>query len=166
LIAAFDVHYIGDGSASAAAVLFTDYGDREPAAEFTQLLSGAAEYIPGEFYRRELPCILAVLQQIKGPLDEIIIDGYVMLANRAGLGMHLFNHLNGRVPVIGVAKSRFKDAYAAEVFRGRSERPLYITAAGMKLKKASEQIREMHGDYRIPTMLRVVDLLARGKMGE
>ncbi len=166
MIAAFDVHYMGDGSASAAAVLFTDYGDRAPAAAFTQLLAGAAEYTPGEFYRRELPCILALLQQIKGPPDELIIDGYVMLANRAGLGMHLFNHFSGRVPVIGVAKSRFKDAYTSEVFRGRSERPLFITAAGMKLKKASEKIREMHGDYRIPTMLKLADILARGKMGK
>lgn len=164
MIAAFDVHYTRDGCASAAAVLFSDYGDRDPAAAFTELLPGAAEYIPGEFYRRELPCILSLLQQIKGEPDEILIDGYVMLANRAGLGMHLFNRLNGRVPVIGVAKSRFKDAYAAEVFRGRSERPLYITCAGMKLKTAAEKVREMHGDYRIPTMLRLADILARGKM--
>ena len=164
MIAAFDVHYLEDGCASAAAVLFYDYSDAEPSATFAQLLPDAAEYIPGKFYRRELPCIAALLQQIKEPLDEIIIDGYVMLGNKPGLGMHLFNHINGSAPVIGVAKSRFKDAYAAEVFRGRSAHPLYITAVGMNLQKASEKIRVMCGDYRIPTMLKCVDILARGKI--
>lgn len=163
MYAAFDVHYMKDGCASAAAVLFSDYRDMEPAATLTLLLPGAAEYIPGQFYRRELPCIIALLQQIREPLDEIVIDGYVMLKDRPGLGMHLFNYLKGKVPVIGVAKSRFKDAYAAEVFRGRSTRPLYVTAVGVNLQKAAEKIQVMHGDYRIPTLLKRADILARRK---
>ena len=89
-IAAFDVHYSEDGRASAAAVLFSDYRDTEPAAVYTQCLPGAADYIPGEFYRRELPCILALIQQINEAPDEMIVDGYVMLGNRPGLGQHLY----------------------------------------------------------------------------
>jgi len=164
MYAAFDVHYLKDGNAKAAAVLFSDYSDMKPAATITQLLPDAAEYIPGQFYRRELPCIVALLQQISEPLDEVVIDGYVMLGDKPGLGMHLFNHLKGRAPVIGVAKSGFKGAYAAEVFRGRSERPLYITAVGINLQRASEKISMMHGDFRIPILLKHVDLLARGKL--
>lgn len=164
MYAAFDVHYLKDGGARAAAVLFSEYGDMEPAATYTQLLPGAAEYIPGQFYRRELPCIVALLQQIREPLDEVIIDGYVMLGDRPGLGMYLFNHLKGRAPVIGVAKSRFKGAYAAEVFRGRSERPLHVTAVGINLQRAAEKISMMHGDFRIPALLKDVDMLARGKV--
>ena len=162
MFAAFDVHYMKNGCASAAAVLFSDHRDMEPAAIFTQLMDNAAEYIPGEFYKRELPCIASLLQQINEPLDEIIIDGYVMLKDKPGLGMHLFNNLKGKVPVIGVAKSWFKDAYATEVFRGRSSRPLYVTAVGMNLRKAAEKIIIMRGDYRIPTLLKQVDTLARG----
>lgn len=163
MIAAFDVHYLEGGCASAAAVLFLDYRDAEPAATFTQFIPGAAEYIPGEFYRRELPCILTLLQQIKEAPDEIVVDGYVMLGNRPGLGQHLFKSLDGNIPVVGVAKSMFEGSSAAEVFRGESIHPLYVTSAGVDLQKASERIRTMYGAHRIPALLKRVDLLARGK---
>lgn len=163
MIAAFDVHYLENGCASAAAVLFSDYSDAEPIAVYTQLLPGAADYIPGEFYKRELPCILTLLRQIKEVPDEMVIDGYVMLGNRPGLGQHLFNSFNGKIPVIGVAKSKFEGASGTEVFRGGSIHPLYVTSAGINLQKASERIRKMHGAHRIPTLLKQVDLLAREK---
>jgi deoxyribonuclease V len=163
MIAAFDVHYLDNGSASAAAVLFSDYNDSEPSAVYTKFLpDGAADYVPGSFYRRELPCILTLLSQIDKTVDEMIVDGYVMLGNRPGLGQRLFEQLDGKIPVIGVAKSKFEGASGTEVFRGESHRPLYITAAGMAQKKAAERIRTMHGAHRIPTLLKRVDLLARG----
>ena len=161
MIAAFDVHYLEDGSASAAVVLFSDYRDSEPMESYTHILTKTEEYIPGEFYRRELPCILTMLNQIKEEPDEIVIDGYVMLADKPGLGWHIFESLKRRIPVIGVAKSEFFGAKAAKVFRGRSTNPLYVTSAGVNLKDASEKIRLMHGPYRIPTMLKRVDLLAK-----
>jgi deoxyribonuclease V len=73
IIAAFDVHYREDGAASAA-VVFHEYRDAEPAAEYTLRLPSAADYIPGEFYRRELPCILALLKQLGEAPDEMVID--------------------------------------------------------------------------------------------
>ena len=165
MIAAFDVHYWGEGCA-AAAVLFSDYRDAEPAAAYAQLLPGAADYISGRFYRRELPCILTLLKQITEPLDALVVDGYVVLGNRPGLGQHLFEALDGKTPVIGVAKSRFKGASGKEIFRGGSIHPLYVTSAGVDLQKAAERIRTMHGPYRIPTLLKRVDLLAREKARE
>ncbi len=144
ILAAFDVHYLEDGRASAAAVLFSDYSDTEPAAVYTQVLSGVADYIPGEFYRRELPAILALLKNFDQAPDEMIVDGYVMLGNRPGLGQHLFTTFYGKIPVIGVAKSRFKGASGIEVYRGKSARPLYVTSAGMDPEKAAERIRKMH----------------------
>ena len=164
MIAAFDVHYLGNSSASAAVVLFSDYQDSEPAKSYTTTLTKTEEYIPGEFYRRELPCILSLLNQIKEDPDEIVIDGYVMLGDKPGLGWHIFESLNKGIPVIGVAKSEFIGAKAAEVFRGKSTNPLYVTAAGVSLKEASEKIRLMHGPHRIPTLLKCVDLLARKKL--
>ena len=161
MIAAFDVHYLQNGYASAAAVLFSDYGDAEPAAEYSQLLPVTADYIPGEFYRRELPCILTLLGQFNKVPDEMVVDGYVMLGNTPGLGQHLFNSFDGKIPVVGVAKSKFEGAGGIEVFRGGSIHPLYVTAAGVDLQKASERIRTMHGDHRIPTLLKRVDALAR-----
>lgn len=114
MIAAFDVHYLEDGRASAAAVLFSDYSDSEPEAVYTKFLTaGAADYIPGELYRRELPCILTLLKQINKTLDEMIVDGYVMLGNKPGLGQHLFESFDGKIPVIGVAKSKFEGSSGA-----------------------------------------------------
>ena len=161
MIAAFDVHYGRNGGASAAAVLFSDYGDVKPAAVHTLLLPGAQDYIPGEFFRRELPCLMSLIERMPLLPEEMIIDGYVMLGNRPGLGRRLFEAFHERIPVIGVAKSRFKGALGMEVYRGLSLRPLYITAAGMDMEKACEKIRMMHGTHRVPTLLKRVDLLAR-----
>ncbi len=64
--------------------------------------------------------------------------------------------------VFGVAKSRFVGAVdAVPVTRGRSSRPLFVTAAGMDPEEAAEKIRIMHGAYRIPTMLKLADRLCR-----
>jgi deoxyribonuclease V len=81
------------------------------------------------------------------------------------LGWHLFDALESKIPVIGVAKSRFEGAPAHEVYRGASRRPLYVTAAGMTLAKAAANIQAMHGAHRIPTLLQRVDRLAREKVG-
>ena len=162
MIGAFDVHYLKDGRASAAAVLFSDYAAPEPAAVYTQIVSKVAGYLPGAFYRRELPCIFTLIKKIPEALDEMLVDGYVMLGETPGLGQHLYESFAGKIPVIGVAKSRFEGASAAEVYRGRSKNPLYVTSAGMELQEASERIRSMHGPYRVPTLLKQVDLSARG----
>ena len=167
MIACFDVHYLADGRAAAAAVLFAAYSDARPAAEYTCLVAApVADYVPGRFYRRELPCILTLLEQIVVPLEEIIVDGYVMLGDgQPGLGQRLFAAIGGGIAVIGVAKSRFKGASGAEVLRGRSLRPLYVTAAGLAEAQAAERIRGMHGAHRLPTLLKRVDLLAKEKSG-
>lgn len=161
IIAAFDVFYLKDGRASAAAVLFSEYSDSEPFVVYTQFQPEVAEYIPGEFYRRELPCILSLMKQINEPVDEMVVDGYVMLGNKYGLGYYLYSAFDGKIPVVGVAKSRFKDAMAAEVFRGKSMRPLYVTSAGIELHEAVDRIKTMYGPHRIPALLKQVDLLAR-----
>jgi deoxyribonuclease V len=161
LIAAFDVQYLADGRASAAAVLFHDYKDPRPAQMITQSIPDAADYIPGQFCKRELPCILKLIERIGPPIDEIVIDGYVSLDTRPGLGQHLFESLGCRVPIIGVAKSKFAGSSGTEVLRGRSRRPLFITSAGTDQRAASERIRTMRGPYRIPTLLKLADRVAR-----
>ena len=166
MIAAFDVHYLPDGTASAAAVLFSDYLALEPSEEFTLRLQEVAGYIPGEFYKRELPCILSIYDTLGEKPDDIIIDGYVVLGIRPGLGQHLFEALGRKTPVIGVAKSSFDDAPGIEVLRGESTRPLYVTSVGIDPWEASQKIRTMHGPHRIPTLLKHVDLLARGLLSK
>jgi deoxyribonuclease V len=81
--------------------------------------------------------------------------------SRLGLGGHLFESLGREVPVIGVAKSRFQNAPYQTIFRGKSIRPLYITAAGIPLKTAANRVLSMAGEYRMPDLLRHLDKLTK-----
>ena len=74
-------------------------------------IANVAGYIPGSFYKRELPCILSLLSDINETVDTIIVDGYVSLGSRPGLGQHIKDEIEPRVAVIGVAKNYFKGRY-------------------------------------------------------
>ena len=81
--------------------------------------------------------------------------------------MHLWRQLDGAVPVVGVAKTRFVDTPAeAELIRGTSARPLFVTAAGLSQDEAKRCIARMHGAHRIPTLLKQVDALCRAGVGD
>jgi len=100
---------------------------------------------------------------VSGDLALIVIDGYVDLdpSGRPGLGAHV--HAEFGTPVIGVAKTRFRTAtHAAQVLRGHSSRPLYVTAAGMTVAEAARVVSEMAGQFRLPDALKLADRLARG----
>ncbi|WP_439815572.1 endonuclease V [Zavarzinia sp. CC-PAN008] len=164
MILAVDVDYRDGGDAVAAGVLFPDWAADCPVQTIIRRLSGVQPYRPGAFYERELPCIVAVVQACPVPPRIVVIDGHVTLdaAGRPGLGAHLFQALGGRIPVVGVAKSRFRDSPAeAEVLRGRSARPLHVTAIGMDQDEARARIRTMHGANRLPTLLGAVDRACR-----
>lgn len=162
-ILAIDVHYQAD-KATAAGVCFDDWTASSVTKEVVVELDHIAEYQPGEFYRRELPCLLAVLERLDNPPCVIVIDGYVWLdANlHPGLGGRLFDSLNGQIPVVGVAKTRFIGAPAVEILRGRSRTPLFITAAGADATAVADSVKSMAGPDRLPLMLKRVDHLSRG----
>jgi len=165
LCAAVDVHYLAAGGARAAAVLAADAAFARVLGERTAVVAGVAPYRPGEFYLRELPPLRAVLDGVRG-LGLLVVDGYADLdpAGRPGLGAHA--HAEFGVPVIGVAKSRFRTAtHAVPVVRGSSARPLYVTAAGMPAADAADLVRRMAGRYRLPDALRRADTLARAGQG-
>lgn len=157
MIACFDAAY-GDVSAVVAGVLFRDWADAAPIAERTLRIEHVEPYVPGQFYRRELPCILQLLRAAAWQPRILIVDGYVSLGDKPGLGAHLHDAVGGIV--IGVAKTRFGDA-GLPLLRGASKTPLYVTAAGMDAAEAAAHIKEMHGASRIPTMLKRADSLAR-----
>ncbi len=162
-ILAVDVAYQQD-RAVAAGVLFQAWEDNVPLQEFTLCCAAAEAYVPGKFYRRELPCLLQLWQQVGRDIDIIIIDGFVYLGaeHRPGLGSVLFESLDRQVAVVGVAKSAFKDTPASTALqRGNSQRPLYVTAIGIAEETARQGILRMHGKYRLPTLLQRVDNLCR-----
>lgn len=161
MIVAIDVHYFHDSTAIAGAVVFSDYSDSVGYRTYIKKISGTEDYIPGQFYKRELPCILEILGVIREDIETIIIDGYVDLGMEPGLGRHLWNALNCSKNVIGVAKKYFKESDAIKVFRGKSRQPLYITAAGLEPAIAADLIASMHGRFRLPTLIKQADSLSR-----
>ncbi len=127
-------------------------------------MQDVAPYRPGEFYRRELPALRAVLRGLDG-LGLLVIDGYVDLdpPGRPGLGAHA--HAEFGVAVIGVAKTAFHGAtHAVPVPRGSSGRPVLVTAVGMPRTEAAELVLGMAGRFRIPDALRRADQLARASV--
>ena len=161
MFAAVDVHYRQD-HVVAAAVVFEAWTDELVAGEVRNFHPpDAAPYTPGAFYERELPYLVTLIGQLSSPIEVVVIDGYVWLGpDRAGLGKHLHDRIG--IPIIGVAKTSFAGAVATEVLRGESAQPLYVTAIGIDEAVAAAHIREMHGPFRIPTLLKHVDSLARG----
>jgi deoxyribonuclease V len=162
MMACLDVAYREPG-ASAAGVTFRDWSDASATEERVVQIPVVQPYEPGRFFLRELPCLLAVLQVLP-PVELVVIDGYVWLerGKRPGLGAHLYTALDQKIPVVGVAKTRFRGAdLVCEIRRGTSSRPLFVTAAGMPAELAAEHVRSMHGKHRIPTLLARVDQLCR-----
>lgn len=163
MILAVDVRY-EEKCAVVAGVLFSDWRDEAPERELLTTIPIPADYQPGQFYKRELPCILKLIQENDLRPECIIVDGFVYLdgLNEPGLGKHLYDALCGKVAVIGVAKSSFRGIGPDfQILRGGSNKPLYITSVGIELEFAKELIRNMHGEHRIPTLLKRVDHASR-----
>jgi deoxyribonuclease V len=162
MIVCLDVDY-RPGAVVAACVGFTRWTDAVARLERAATVADTpAPYVPGQFYLRELPALLAILARARVKPAIVVVDGYVTLApGRAGLGEHLHRALGG-VPVVGVAKTEFHGAtHAVRVLRGTSRKPLLVTSAGIPVREAADAIRSMHGPHRIPTLIRRADALSR-----
>ena len=135
MILAVDVDYRGN-RAYIGGVTFEHWIDNHEKETFISFLDKVNDYIPGQFYLRELPCILRLIEEHKLKPEYVVIDGFVFLdgESKPGLGKYLYDALNQKVAVIGVA-----------------------------LDDTKTFIRSMHGDYRVPTLLKRVDQLCRQK---
>jgi deoxyribonuclease V len=166
MIAFLDVDYRGTG-ARAACVVLKSWTDQTPSATFTADVEGVHSYEPGNFYLRELPCLMSVLGLLPEMPETLVVDGYVWLGpeRRPGLGAHLHEAVGGLGSVVGIAKTKFgglsDSDLVALVYRGQSKNPLFITSVGMDLDGAAEAVRGMHGEHRIPEIVRMTDRLAR-----
>ncbi len=132
-------------------------------SEYCRLVTPINEYVPGQFYKRELPCILSVHEKVKEDISVAIVDGFVALGEgKKGLGAHLFEALGGKTAVIGVAKTFFKGCIEyATVYRGGSRRPLYVSSIGVDLDYSANLVQSLGGSHRIPAVLKRVDQLSR-----
>jgi deoxyribonuclease V len=158
---AIDVFY-KENSAKIVAVVFEKWEDEFPQKIVIKEIEPIYPYIPGEFYKRELPCLVEILLDFDiDNIDVIIIDGYVYLddASKPGLGAYLYEYLNKNIPVIGVAKTTFhlNIKSVKDVYRGKSQKPLYVTSIGIDLDDAANHIQNMYGEHRMPYLLKLVD---------
>jgi deoxyribonuclease V len=162
VIVCVDVDY-QDAGVTVACVGFAAWTDEASTLELVDRSATApAAYQPGTFADRELPYLLSILARVTQPIEAVIVDGYVWLGPaRPGLGARL-HEARGTEPVIGVAKTSFHGATPELVVRGASTSPLFVTAIGMAALDAAQHVRSMHGPYRIPTLLKRADSLARG----
>jgi deoxyribonuclease V len=163
MLAALDADY-RDNCAQFACICFADWQSAEVLETHCVVLDGIEPYQPGAFFKRELPGLLKVLAEVKVSLEAVLVDAYVWLApNSGGLGWHLYEALEHQVPVIGVAKTRYRpaEAVAIPLYRRGSQNPLWITTAGLDVEDAVMMVSSMHGDYRIPTMLKLADSRCR-----
>jgi deoxyribonuclease V len=164
MFASLDVSYPKKGGGFAACTLWQAWTDEQEVAAFFAYVPEVAPYVPGQFYKRELPCLLAVLEKVTTPLDLIVVDGYVWLSHdgRKGIGAYLYEALGKKIPVIAVAKSPFCGSrFARKIERPKSKRPLFVTAIGVDLDEAVALISQMQGKKRIPTLLARVDMLSK-----
>jgi exodeoxyribonuclease-5/deoxyribonuclease V len=162
---AVDVYYF-DSKGKVVGIEFIHWSDEQPVQTHIAMVDRVEDYTPGEFYKRELPCITKLLEKVKlENMEVIIVDGYVVLDDDGtyGLGGHLYEMLERRIPVIGVAKRSFKGSskYVRVLYRGKSVHPLYITAIGMDVEAALSSIQAMHGQSRIPALLKYLDRKTR-----
>ena len=165
MILIFDSYYFAN-KAKTVCISFNKWSDEENYNVHTEIIENVIEYISGEFYKRELPCILSLVKKFDlAKIKLIIIDGFVYLDdnNKFGLGAYLYQALNEKIPIIGVAKKDFAtiNKNRIEVYRGESKNPLFVTSIGIELNLASERIKKMSGKYRIPTLLKKVDEITR-----
>ncbi len=162
MLLAVDVYYERN-RAKVVAVQFENWTASSPEQVSSLFLDDdVAKYEPGAFYKRELPCILALLKTIDlSEVATIIVDGHVYLDNErnVGLGGRLYQALDATTAVVGVAKAAFRgnESQVVEVRRGQSSKPLFVSAIGIELDEAARAVTAMSGPFRIPTLLTILD---------
>lgn len=165
MIYAFDTYYYED-YANTVCIAFEDWTSENESDIFVEKTDITSDYESGAFYKRELPCILNLLRKIRLQQgDLIIVDGYVTLDNdgKIGLGGYLHEALDRKYSIIGIAKNKFAstDSQRRAVLRGESKSPLFLTAIGEDVDDLLPKVVQMHGSYRIPTLLKKLDQLSR-----
>jgi deoxyinosine 3'endonuclease (endonuclease V) len=175
---AIDSYYQDESICKTVGVIFNSWTDTEPEKEIECLTSNFEPYIPGEFYKRELPGILELLKQVNlEEFDTIIVDSFLELIDKEsntrkpGLGLHLADNLaktgqlHKGLNIIGVAKSKFGKTgkISTAIYRGESKKPLWIQSLNKSNLDAGELIKNMAGPYRLPALLKILDKRTKNK---
>ncbi len=161
MILAIDVYYYNE-KAKSVGVIFQHWTDALPIDIKTSYTHNILAYEPGNFYKRELPCILDLLATVNmSTINTIIIDGHVYVDNMGtyGLGGKLYEALQNTIPIVGIAKNAFasNNENTIPIQRGDSKKPIYVSAIGMDVHTIALEVQHMHGIFRMPTLLTILD---------
>ncbi|MET7304188.1 deoxyribonuclease V [Embleya sp. NPDC005575] len=180
-VAGLDVAYAEDSDELAAAVVVLDA--RTHAVVERSVAHGVATfpYVPGLFAFREVPALLAALEQLDTAPDLLVCDGQGLAhPRRFGLACHL-GVLTG-LPAVGVGKTPFVGAYetpgekrgdAADLVYegdvvGRALRtrdaikPVFVSIGhGVDLDTACAHVLALTPRYRLPETTRQADQTCR-----
>jgi deoxyribonuclease V len=138
LIAGIDVGYDNARNLAHASVVVMPMQTLKVIEQVQAFVPVTFPYIPGLLSFREIPAILAALQQLNHVPDLLMVDGQgIAHPRRMGIAAHLGVLLN--MPSIGVAKSRLTGRFV------------------MPGEKKGEKSPLMHGTERLGTVLRSRD---------
>ena len=147
----------------AAGVVAEKITDEKATGIVTAIVDNIGEYIPGQFYKRELKIAEAVISQLRiQDIELIVVDGYADSGTEEhALGTFVYEKYN--IPVIGIAKNKYPRCTIpdTEVYRGESKKPLYVTSKGISHEEAKKYVEEMAGEYRLPFLVKYADKAAR-----
>ncbi|TCC33489.1 deoxyribonuclease V [Kribbella sindirgiensis] len=181
-VAGLDVAYEGDRLAAAVVVL-----DGESLAEVDRAVvrgETTFPYVPGLFAFREVPALLAGLEQLGTTPDLLVCDGQGLAhPRRFGLACHL-GVLTG-IPAIGAAKTTFVGSHG-ELARERGAtaelvddgevvgaavrtqdgiKPIYVSVGHrVTLPTAVAQVLRLTPHYRLPETTRLADRACREEL--
>ena len=163
MILVIDVDYNDKHQGHAAGIIADNTYSNKELGYVTAIINNVEEYQAGKFYKRELRCIEAILSRLdKSEIDTIIVDGYADFGTeQLSLGNHVYNEYN--IPVIGIAKNWYINCLVdnTEIYRGNSQKALYITSKGITLQKAKYLVRKMAGKHRLPYLVKLADSICR-----
>ncbi|QDY79933.1 endonuclease V [Streptomyces qinzhouensis] len=177
-----DVAYDDERDLVAAAAVTLDAAGLRVVAEATAVGRVAFPYVPGLLAFRELPAVLAALENLGTPPGLVVCDGYGLAhPRRFGLASHL-GVLTG-LTTIGVAKNPFvfrhgepgprrgatvplTDGDGEEVGRALRTRadvkPVYVSVGHrITLDAACAHTLHLTPRYRLPETTRLADRLCR-----
>lgn len=181
-VAGVDVGFEDGGKITRAAVAVLEYPGLALIDQAIARLPTVFPYVPGLLSFREIPAVLAALEQLQALPELILCDGQGYAhPRRFGIACHL-GVLTG-IPTIGVGKSRLvgrhgepgaergawvpledKGEIVGAVLRSRAGvRPLYVSVGHrVCLPTALDWVLRCTGRYRLPETTRHAHRLASG----
>lgn len=182
-VAGVDVGFKDNYSITKAAVAVLSYPNLELIETAIATLPTTFPYIPGFLSFRELPAVLAALEQLKTTPDLILCDGQGLAhPRRLGIACHLGVLID--LPTIGVGKSLLvgkheevppeKGSWTPLIHRGErigvvlrsrvNVKPIYISIGHkISLTTAINYVMGCLTKYRLPETTRWADKLASSK---